>query len=331
MPASSVGATFRPATTDEDLAAIVDVIAVVTPDNPTSIDDIRWSDATYPGTLRLLAERGGRSVGAATVGRMYVHPPDFPAYWATIAVLPSDRRRGIGKTLLAAVSDHARMAGKSELILACSDAQPEGIAFLSHRGFHEHERSKLVRLGLAGMTAPDVEPPAGIAFSTLAERPDLIVGVHAVALEAFPDIPGGGEPIEAGDLAEFRARDVERPGIPADAFIVALAGDEVVGYANLMLAPGSTTVAWHDMTAVRRDQRGRGIAAALKRATIAWAIHNGITALDTGNDVANAPMRAINARLGYRPLPDEVLMRGPLFSGPGPSAPRAPHSDPEGR
>jgi GNAT superfamily N-acetyltransferase len=98
-----------------------------------------------------------------------------------------------------------------------------------------------------------------------------------------------------------------------------------------MLAPGSTTVAWHDMTAVRRDWRGRGIAASLKRATIVWAIHNGITALDTGNDEANAPMRAVNARLGYRPLPDEVLMRGPLFSGPGPSAPRVPRSDPAGR
>jgi GNAT superfamily N-acetyltransferase len=327
----SDGDTLRPATTDDDLAAIVEVVAVVTPENPTSIDDMRWSDATYPGTLRVLAERAGRAVGAATVGRMYVHPPDFPAFWATIAVLPGDRRRGVGSAMLTAISDRARTAGKTELIVRCSDARPEGIAFLSHRGFHEHERSKIVRLGLEGLTAPDIEPPPGIAFLTLAERPDLIAGVHAVALEAFPDIPGGDEPIEAGDLAEFRARDVDRPGIPADAFIVALAGDDVVGYANLMLAPGSTTVAWHDMTAVRRDWRGRGIAAALKRATIAWAIHNGITALDTGNDEANAPMRAVNARLGYRPLPDEVLMRGPLFSGPDPAAPRVPRSDPAGR
>ena len=26
-------------------------------------------------------------------------------------------------------------------------------------------------------------------------------------------------------------------------------------------------------------------------------------------------MRAVNARLGYRPLPDELTMRGPLFGG----------------
>jgi hypothetical protein len=48
----------------------------------------------------------------------------------------------------------------------------------------------------------------------------------------------------------------------------------------------------------------------LKRATIAWAIANGLEALETGNDDANGPMRAVNARLGYKPLPDEVTMRG---------------------
>jgi hypothetical protein len=39
-----------------------------------------------------------------------------------------------------------------------------------------------------------------------------------------------------------------------------------------------------------------------------------LTALVTGNDEDNAPMRAVNARLGYQPLPDEVFLRGPLLS-----------------
>ncbi len=49
----------------------------------------------------------------------------------------------------------------------------------------------------------------------------------------------------------------------------------------------------------------------MKRATIGWAIANGLEALEAGNDVDNAPMRAINARLGYEPLPDTLVMRGP--------------------
>ncbi len=154
-------------------------------------------------------------------------------------------------------------------------------------------------------------------MTTLAARPDLVEGVHAVAIETFPDVPGGDEPMAVGDLAEFRARDVDRPSVPNDAFFVAVDTESgrVVGYACLLMQPGSTTVAYHDMTAVLRAYRGRGIARELKHATIAWAIENGLTALETGNDEANAPMRAVNARLGYEPMPDEVLMRGPLFGG----------------
>ena len=59
--------------------------------------------------------------------------------------------------------------------------------------------------------------------------------------------------------------------IPQDGFQVAVDAStgEVIGYASLMFVPGSTTVAWHDMTAVRRAYRGRGVARALKDATIA--------------------------------------------------------------
>jgi GNAT superfamily N-acetyltransferase len=169
----------------------------------------------------------------------------------------------------------------------------------------------MVRLHLAGSRTPTVDPPDGLLLTSLEERPDLVAGVHAVAVEALPDIPGG-DPIAAGDLAEFRARDVDRPSIPAGGFRIAVETDtdRVVGYASLIFVPGSTTVAWHDMTAVLREWRGRGVAGALKRATIRWAIDHGLEALETGNDEDNAPMQAVNARLGYRPLPDELTMRG---------------------
>lgn len=66
------------------------------------------------------------------------------------------------------------------------------------------------------------------------------------------------------------------------------------------------------MTGVARDWRGRGIATALKRATIDWALANGVGALAGANDTVNAPMRAVNSRLGYQPQPDEIQFRGPL-------------------
>lgn len=303
---------------DADLTALVELIAAVTPDDPTSIEEIRWADARYPGSGRFLASSQGRVVGAATVGRIYVYPAEHPDLWASIVVAPDARRRGVGSALLASVSGHARAAGKSGLQLRAWDHRPEGIAFLERRGFRELERSRMLRLDLAGLAAPGIVMPAGISLTDLAARPDLVAGVHAVALETFEDIPGGEDVMAVGDLAEFRARDVDRPGIEPAAFKIALddGTGEVVGYASLMLLPGSTTLAWHDMTAVRRAFRGRGLASALKQATIAWAIDHGLQALETGNDVANAPMQAVNARLGYAPLPDELTMRGPLHQTP---------------
>lgn len=311
------GVTIRPVTADADLERLVVILNATNPESPSSLDEIRWSDATYPGTVRFLAELDGRAVGAATVGRIYVFSPDHPALWATVGVVPEARRAGIGESLLREISAVGASRGKRELYLRCAEDRPDDIEFLARRGFRELERSKTVRLELAGRPVPTVTPPPGIEFTSLAARPDLVEGVHAVAIEAFPDVPGGEEPMDVGDLAEFRARDVDRPSVPKDAFCVAIdtASGHVVGYACLLMQPGSTTVAYHEMTAVLRAYRGRGIARELKNATIAWSIQHGLTALETGNDVANAAMRAINARLGYEPLPDEVLMRGPLFGG----------------
>jgi GNAT superfamily N-acetyltransferase len=310
-------ARIRAATmSDDDHAAFAAVVNEVAPERGTSTDQMRWLAATYPGGVRFLATTpDGQAVGAASAGRIYVYPPEFEAYWAEIVVLPAARRVGLGTSLLLAVSEVARAAGKTALHIPASQGRPEGIDFLSRRGFSEHDRSKAVRLDLEGLVPPPVAPPSGVHLVTLAARPDLIPAVHALAIEVFPDIPGG-EPMAAGDLAEFRAREIDRPGIPWDGFIVALDdGGHVLGYASVLLAPARPTVAYHDLTTVRRDARGRGIAGALKRAVIGWAIASGLEGLEADNDEANLPMRAINLRLGYRPRPDSVTLRGPLFDG----------------
>lgn len=296
------------------LAAYVAIVNAVTPDSPTSLEDIHWADRTYPAGARFLALLDGRPVGTATTGRIYVYEASFERYWLSIEVLAEARRRGIGSALWAAVSVVAREAGKTGFETHVSEARPDALAFLEHRGFEVIERAKMVRLELAGLEPPVVTPPPGVVITSLAARPDLATGVHEVALEAYADIPSADVPLAAGPLEEFLARDVHRGGIPADGLPIALdeATGEVMGWASLMFQPGSITIAWHDMTAVRRAFRGRGVATALKRATIAWAIANGLEALETGNDEENAPMRAVNARLGYRPLPDDLGLRGPL-------------------
>ncbi len=302
---------------DEDLGAIAELVRAITPERPTSVEEMRWNDATYPGGRHFVAERDGRLLGYANVGRIYMYPPAFPRLWFEIVVAEDARRQGIGSALLREVGAHTASAGKTGLQTEVAENHADGIEFLLHRGFEVFERSKSVRLELAGLAAPETRPPSGIRIVTLAADPSLLRGVHEVATLAFPDIPGAGEPIQAGPFDEFVARDVERPGVPLEAFHVAVdeASGAVVGYASLQLVPGRQDVAWHDMTATHPAWRGRGVASALKRATIAWAIGAGLRALETGNDEDNAPMRAINAREGYRPRPDWLALRGPLPRG----------------
>lgn len=50
-------------------------------------------------------------------------------------VVPSHRRRGIARLLLAALEDHARERGTDELVLRAGDPQPEALAFYAAHGF----------------------------------------------------------------------------------------------------------------------------------------------------------------------------------------------------
>ncbi len=300
----------------DGVAAYLRVRNAVTPESSDSADQVRWEEATYPGEIVrfLAADTGGTVVGAASTGRIWMHGPDYPRYWLGLWVTPGARRQGIGSALFAMAAEAARRAGKSGFQTELSEAQVEGHRFLAVRGFVETGRTKDVRLDLTGMAAPSVDPPPGIRITSLAAEPSLMKGVHQAAVEAFPDVPTSGEPLYAGSLEEFVARDVDREAVPREAFKVAVdeASGEVVGYASLTYAPDRRTLAYHDMTAVRPAFRGRGIASALKRATIAWAVGTGVEALETGNAEGNAPMRAVNAALGYRPLPDLISLQGPL-------------------
>jgi GNAT superfamily N-acetyltransferase len=73
--------------------------------------------------------------------------------------------------------------------------------------------------------------------------------------------------------------------------------------------------AFHDMTGVKRAWRGRGVAGALKRVSIAWAREQGYERLVTSNELRNEAIRRLNTRLGYREEPGHLVVRGPLFSG----------------
>ena len=199
-----------------------------------------------------LAVVDGRPVGAATIGRIYMYPPDYDALWATINVLPEARRRGVGSALLEPSRPSRATPARGFSTCRSPRHVPTRSPSSSTAASPSIERQKVVRLDLVGHVAPPLEVPDGVdADHARPIGPTSSPGIHAVALETFADIPGGDRPMAVGDLAEFRARDVDP--LPPWGFIVATDDRDRRGRRvrePRTLARTATTVGWHDMTAV---------------------------------------------------------------------------------
>lgn len=163
-------------------------------------------------------------------------------------------------------------------------------------------------LDLAEAEAVVADAPPGVRIVSRAERPDVAEAMYAVAREAEPDIPGG-DPVPPFEV--WRSTEIDRPSLRPELTFVALAGEQVVGYAILDTLGGQH---WHRLTAVKRAWRRRGVATALKRAQIEAARRGGVRRLVTTNEERNVAMRSINEALGYRPEPrlSTIVVRGPV-------------------
>jgi mycothiol synthase len=232
--------------------------------------------------------------------------------YAMVRVLPEHRRQGVGTRIYEALSEHARRLGRESLWGRVRKDDSGSRNFVRNRGFREAGREYEVVLDTA-LADTSSSVPDGIELISLADRPDLEQAVYEVDCEVGADVPRPeGDDFEGQPFARWREQYLEGPGAVPNAMIAALAGDEVVGYTGLRRRGASSPVAENMLTAVRRDWRRRGIATALKREQVARAREAGIEQIFTTNDETNAGMRGVNARLGYRPAPIQIVVTGPL-------------------
>ncbi len=189
------------------------------------------------------------------------------------------------------------------------ESDADSRAFLERRGFVRVGAEKALVLDLERFEAPDPAPPPGVRIVTRVEEPDRLEGMYAISREADEDIPGstGVQPFE-----DWKAQEIDKPSKRPELCFLALAGDEVVGYATLHVFGDEC---FHGLTATRRDWRRRGVASALKRAEIAAALRAGFRRLLTESEERNEPMRRLNEKLGFVPAPQwsTVVMRGPCM------------------
>jgi predicted N-acetyltransferase YhbS len=295
--------SVRTVENDADIDTYLDVRSRVHPQTPMPRDAV-LAQRRSPDNLDLIAELDGEPVGVATTAEFGGAPGGDLAY-LTIRVLRERRRQGVGSALYTRAVEHARSLGKSRFYAVVRDDDADSLAYYAGRGFAEASRMQDVELDLANVD-PRVEAPAGVRIETLSEEHDE--GAYAVALEADADIPSA-TPMSSGTFERWRKWNLGPQTIRELSF-VAIDDGRVVGYA--LLSRHTDDTAQHAMTGVARAARGRGIALALKQAQIAGAKEAGWRYLRTQNDLANAPMRRVNEKLGYERKLEWVHLIGPV-------------------
>jgi GNAT superfamily N-acetyltransferase len=249
-----------------------------------------------------VAEADGEIVGSAWAAFEWSVPtPGRGRFW--VAVPRERRRRGIGSALYGVVDEYLRGRGAWRARTNV-DGDPDGERFVRARGFVRGGVDRVSELDLHAAELPEPQVPPGFQLEPLGRVRDRVEELFAVCaageLETFGDEPGTAVTLEDWKLDDFGVPDLSDEG----SFVV-LDAEKVVSLVFLCV-DRARRFAYNQMTATLPQFRRRGLALAAKIAAARWAAANGFERIVTENDARNDGMLAINGRLGYRPLYDQV-------------------------
>jgi mycothiol synthase len=285
----------------------------INPDDPATAEEIRhWVESlAAPGLVRrqfVVEDHVSGAVvasGDLTQVPFNYHPRKF---WISVRVDPDHRRRGIGQKLYNFAERAATEHGAIALWSSVRAEDPLSIRFLLRQGFVEQRRVWVSRLELAraNLSAlPDRSAAfaaEGIRFSTLAlegpDRPEVRERYYRVWDTSGQDVPIVGQHTSV-PFEQFVRFEFESPYFRPEAVFLALHGDDYVGVTVNAVPPADPQTLRVGYTGVLRAYRGRGVATELKRRAIEYARAQGFRYMRTGNDSLNAPIWAINERLGF--------------------------------
>ena len=265
---------------------------------------------------RVLAVDHGRVVGCGYVARSAWHPEGWVQ--SEVLVTPGARRRGAGSTLAQRCVALARATPATSLTTWTNGREPEFEGFASRRGFRAVQR--FVTMSLNVSEADDallerlVARASGqgvrlFSFAETGNTPEARRRLYELNRRLAPLLPGNGE--EFPTFAEYEREILDANWFRAEGQLIAATADRWVGLVGLGFYEDGRALQ-HEFTAVDPVIQGRGVAQALKAWSVQKAKEWGVGTIRTGNDASNAPIIAVNRRLGYDLLPGVVKLRRPL-------------------
>jgi GNAT superfamily N-acetyltransferase len=291
---------------DDDAWAMARLIREANPNmvvTPASWVHGRRIQPARARALHLVAEVDGAVIARAHAG-LDPHTTTDAAGFGSVIVDPQQRRRGIGTCLAARLEQHlAELAAETWTSIMFENAA--GVAFAERNGFAV-ERTAVASAVDPRSVSLDV-PGADEAVPVGVLGPEAVYGIDIAGMLDEP----AANPADPPPFGEWLDDPWNEPSFTREGSFVVSADGTPAALALLYVAP-EVGRGLNAFTATLPEFRGRGLALAAKVASLRWAAANAITQVSTANDDTNAPMLAINARLGYAPIGRLLTMRRTL-------------------
>lgn len=212
--------------------------------------------------------------------------------YVSVSVLPSHRSRGIGTTLLERALAHLEDSSRIQ-----ASADEAGRSFAERHGFRHTHTRRISGVDPRTVDTGELDSARTQIVSLREAGPEQTFAVDA---ESVLDEPGD----EAMDALEYEQwlRDYwEHPDLDFDVGRAAVVDGNAVAIAYVIVDLESRR-AFNAYAGTLRAYRGRGLARLAKLGVTRRLAELKVTLVLTENDETNAPMLAINQRLGYRPI-----------------------------
>jgi mycothiol synthase len=262
----------------------------------------------------LVADASGEVVGAASFYRnagLY-HPHKF---WSQLFVRPAFQGQGVGQALYAAMIEALMPLEPVNVSAHLREDDERAVQFASDRGFIEIKRDFESILETGTFDGREYDglmnrlEGEGIVFKTFREldTPAFRRHFHETFEVVRLDVPRT-DPATPLTFEFFEENVIDDPEMLQNIFWFALEGERIIGFTG---GYSGAKPGWMDtwLTATRREDRGRGIAQALKVLAIQAAKNAGFTSIRTDNDTRNSAMLAVNVKFGFVRQPAVLSVR----------------------